>query len=239
MSLSKQDVRLQAERWTEHPRELLLVLQSFLQNLQSSAQTCSAGTGRRATQVLRCEPAAASALLHFILPHELPLNEYRRRAHDSPLDSRLVIDFIDRLRPTQDPASDPVDFPAELCTELEQTIRQFDRWVRFQQKQQQDLPLRSDSLRTTIELVDDEVLVRTDQDGSLKLKGTSSIPMFLAFWRAPGHRLGLHAFLDIDRGTTQTHLERHATRLCSKLQDVLLEVVRVENHYLLRKCRRQ
>jgi hypothetical protein len=189
--------------------------------------------------LLRLESSAAHALLESVLPHELPLNEYRRRAHDSPLDARLVIDFIDRLRPAQDPATGPIDIPAELCSELEQTIRQFERWVRFQKKQQQDLPLRSESLRTTIELVDDEVLVRTDQDGSLKLKGAASIPMFLAFWRAPGHRLGLQAFLDIDRGTSQTHLERHATRLCSKLQDVLLEVVRVDNHYLLRKCRRQ
>ncbi len=239
MALSKQDVRLQAERWIEQPRELLLVLQTFLQTLQSSGQPCSAGTGRRATQVLRCAPSAAATLLDSILPHELPLNEYRRRAHDSPLDARLVIDFIDRLRPAQDATAGPVDFPVELCTELEQTIRQFDRWVRFRNKQQQELPLRSESLLTTIELVDDEVLVRTDQDGSLKLKGAASIPMFLAFWRAPGHRLGLQAFLDIDRGTTQTHLERHATRLCSKLQDVLLEVVRSDNHYLLRKCRRQ
>jgi hypothetical protein len=62
--------------------------------------------------------------------------------------------------------------------------------------------------------------------------------MFLAFWRAPGHRLGLQSFLDIDRGTSQTHLERLATRLCSKLQDVLLEVVRLDNGYRLQKCRR-
>jgi len=238
MSLSKQDVRLQAERWTEQPHELLQVLHAFLQQIQTTAQPCSAGTGRKAAPVLRCEPAAASSLLEFILPHELPLNEYRRRAHDSPLDSRLVIDFIDRLRPSSDPSTGPIDFPAELCDELEQTVRQFERWVRFQKKQQQNLPLRSESLHTSIELVDDEVLVRTDQDGSLKLKGAASIPMFLAFWRAPGHRLGLQAFLDIDRGTTQTHLERHATRLCSKLQDVLLEVVRIDNHFLLRKCRR-
>ncbi|MEY3173017.1 MAG: hypothetical protein RLZZ436_930 [Planctomycetota bacterium] len=239
MSISRHDVRLQAERWTEQPQELLLVLQNFLQNLLGAAQQSSAGPSRRAAMLLRLESSAAHALLESVLPHELPLNEYRRRAHDSPLDARLVIDFIDRLRPAQDPATGPIDIPAELCSELEQTIRQFERWVRFQKKQQQDLPLRSESLRTTIELVDDEVLVRTDQDGSLKLKGAASIPMFLAFWRAPGHRLGLQAFLDIDRGTSQTHLERHATRLCSKLQDVLLEVVRVDNHYLLRKCRRQ
>lgn len=239
MSLSKHDVRLQAERWTEQPHELLLILQTFHQNLQNTGHQCSAGSGRRAPTVLRLEPAAARTLLDFILPHELPLNEYRRRAHDSPLDARLVIDFVDRLRPSQDPDSGPIDFPVELCAELEQTIRQFERWVRFQRKQQQDLPLRSEALRTTIELVDDEVLVRTDEDGSLKLKGAASIPMFLAFWRAPGHRLGLQAFLDIDRGTSQTHLERHSTRLCSKLQDVLLEVVRIDNHFLLRKCRRQ
>ena len=238
MSLSKLDAKLQAERWTEQPQELLAVLQEFLLALQTDARPHTAGTGRRVQRMLRLEPAAAIAILQKNLPHELPLNDYRRVAHDSPLDSRLVIDFIDRLRSSEDPSLAAVDFPADLCDELEQTIRQFERWVRFQRKQQQELPLRSESLQTTIEVVGDEIFVRTDQDGSLKLKGAASIPMFLAFWRAPGHRLGLQSFLDIDRGTSQTHLERLATRLCSKLQDVLLEVVRLDNGYRLQKCRR-
>ncbi|MEY2727566.1 MAG: hypothetical protein RLZZ458_3433 [Planctomycetota bacterium] len=238
MSLSKLDARLQAERWTEQPQELLQVLQDFLLALRTDARPLTIGNGRRRQPVLQLQPAAAIPLLQKILPHELPLNEYRRTAHDSPLDSRLVIDFIDRLRSSEDPSLAPVDLPADLCDELEQTIRQFERWVRFQRKQQQELPLRSESLQTSIEIVGDEIFVRTDQDGSLKLKGAASIPMFLAFWRAPGHRLGLQSFLDIDRGTSQTHLERLATRLCSKLQDVLLEVVRLDNAYRLQKCRR-
>lgn len=238
MSISKLDARLQAERWIEQPQELLLVLQEFLRALQADASPHTAGTGRRAQHLRRLQPVAAISLLQRILSHELPLREYRRVAHDSPLDSRLVIDFVDRLRASEDPGVVAVDLPADLCDELEQTIRQFERWVRFQKKQQQELPLRSESLQTTIEIVGDEIFVRTDQDGSLKLKGAASIPMFLAFWRAPGHRLGVQSFLDIDRSTSQTHLERLATRLCSKLQDVLLEVVRLDNGYRLQKCRR-
>ncbi|MEY3458355.1 MAG: hypothetical protein RL215_1512 [Planctomycetota bacterium] len=238
MSLSRIDARLQAERWAEQPQELLQVLHAFLQHLLKDGFETSVGGGRRAVRVIRFEAPAAVNLLQQMLPHELSLNEYRRHAHDSPLDSRLVIDFIDRLRPSQSETTEPIDLPSELCAELEQTIRQFDRWVRFRQKQQQQIPLRSEPLQTSIEIVDEEVLVKTDQDGSLKLRGAVSIPMFLAFWRAPGHRLGLQSFLDIDRGTSQTHLERHATRLCSKLQDVLLEVVRLDNGYRLQKCRR-
>ena len=84
---------------------------------------------------------------------------------------------------------------------------------------------RSELLKATIEEVDDEIIVRTDKDGSLKIRGSTNVPMFLALWRAPKHRLTIEQFLDIDRRTKQTNLERHRARLCARLQDVLIEVL--------------
>ena len=96
---------------------------------------------------------------------------------------------------------------------------------------------RSELLNATIEVLDDEIIVRTDRDGSLKVKGSTNIPMFLALWRAPKHRLNLEQFLDIDRQRKHTNLERHRARLCARLQDVLIEVLADEKSVTMKRCR--
>ena len=96
---------------------------------------------------------------------------------------------------------------------------------------------RSEPLKATIEVLDDEIIVRTDKDGSLKVKGSTNIPMFLALWRAPKHRLTLEQFLDIDRQRKHTNLERHRARLCARLQDVLIDVLADEKSVYMQKCR--
>lgn len=96
---------------------------------------------------------------------------------------------------------------------------------------------RSELLKATIEVHDDEIIVRTDRDGSLKVRGSTNIPMFLALWRAPKHRLTLDQFLDVDRRTKQTNLERHRARLCARLQDVLIEVLADDKCVRMQKCR--
>jgi len=143
---------------------------------------------------------------------------------------------LDRLQSDAD--GDLVVLPVAVLEEFRGNVDEFARWSKFQQRQEQT-QARSEALKTAIEFVDDELLVKTDGDGSLKLRGAVSIPMFLALWRAPGHRLSAQSFLDIDRSLSASGLERHSTRLCSKLQGVLLEVVRSGSGYLLRRCPRQ
>jgi hypothetical protein len=143
---------------------------------------------------------------------------------------------LDRLQ--AEPEDGQLVLPVAVVSEFRGNVDEFARWARFQQRQEQTLP-RSDALKTSIEFVDDELLVKTDGDGSLKLRGAVSIPMFLALWRAPGHRLSAQSFLDIDRSLSASGLERHSTRLCSKLQGVLLEVIRSGSGYVLRRCPRQ
>ena len=84
---------------------------------------------------------------------------------------------------------------------------------------------------------DDELLVNTDQDGSLKLRGSTNIPMFLAFFRTPKHHLSVDAFLDIDRTVKATNLDRHRVRLSCKLHDVLIEIVSEKDGYRMQKFR--
>lgn len=85
---------------------------------------------------------------------------------------------------------------------------------------------RSELLKAEIEFVDEhELIVRTDQNGSVKLRGATNVPMFLALWNAPKHRLPKEKFLDADVRGSQTNFERHRARLCGRLQEVLIEVV--------------
>lgn len=118
-----------------------------------------------------------------------------------------------------------------------QAIELTQRWVDKQERLRNGEGNRSEILKTTIEVADDELLVRTDQDGSLKLRGTSNIPMFLAFFRTAKHHLTLDAFLDIDRTVKATNLDRHRVRLSSKLHDVMIEIVSEKDGYRMQKFR--
>lgn len=234
--MSKRDIRLQAECWVDHPQQLLTEIQRLNSELQSYGTKQSAGAGASRGRVLRLTTDEATLILTLMEPLEPAINEYRRMTSESPLDCRLVIDIMDRLRDADEKGTS--DLPLSHLEELKTNVEEFERWSRFQLRQLKT-PLRSDLLKTSIELAGDEVLVLTDGDGSLTLRGSSTVPMFLAFWRAPEHRLGQQAFLDVDRATTPFSLERHSTRLCSKLQGVLLEVVKAGTGYQLRKCPRK
>ncbi|MEI7702757.1 MAG: hypothetical protein WCK86_23375 [Planctomycetia bacterium] len=234
--MSKRDIRLQAECWVDHPQQLLIEIRRLNSELRSHGTEQSAGAGASRGRVLRLTTDKASGILAFMEPLEAAINEFRRMTSECPLDCRLVIDFLNRLRDADETGA--IDLPMTHLEELQTNVDEFERWSRFQLRQLKT-PLRSDLLKTSIELSGDEVLVLTDGDGSLTLRGSSTVPMFLAFWRAPEHRLGQQAFLDIDRATTPFSMERHSTRLCSKLQGVLLEVVKAGTGYQLRKCPRK
>ena len=118
-----------------------------------------------------------------------------------------------------------------------QAIEVTQRWVDKQERLRCGEGNRSEILKTTIDVADDELLVKTDQDGSLKLRGTTNIPMFLAFFRTSKHHLSIDAFLDIDRTVKATNLDRHRVRLSSKLHDVMIEIVSEKDGYRMQKFR--
>lgn len=233
--MSRRDDRLQAQLWLDEPGRLSALLVRLAEQLEAAAVP-RAPASRRAEPTCEMPRSVAEALAAIVSADRGGINEYRRLTDASPLDCRLVLDVLDRLQ--SDAAGDLVVLPVAVLEEFRGNVDEFARWSKFQQRQEQT-QARSEALKTAIEFVDDELLVKTDGDGSLKLRGAVSIPMFLALWRAPGHRLSAQSFLDIDRSLSASGLERHSTRLCSKLQGVLLEVVRSGSGYLLRRCPRQ
>lgn len=234
--MSKRDAKLLAEEWNDSPVQLNSLIQPFVQALKSSGTESRESTGSRNPRAWKLSAAAASELLQMLTPSRPSLNEYRRIASHSPLDVRLLLDVLDRLE--HDRVEDHAVLPMHVVEEFEGNVEEFDRWCRFQSRQQ-TTPLRSELLLASIEILnEDEIILRTDQDGSVKLRGTASVPMFLAFWRAPGHRLSTEIFQDIDRGNTLSGLERQSTRLCARLQDVLIELVKTPNGFRMQRCRR-
>jgi len=233
--MSRQDDRLQAQLWLDEPGRLSELLVRLADQLEAAVVPMPA-TNRRSEPSVTLSQATAASLVAIVGTERGGINEYRRLTDASPLDCRLVLDVLDRLQAESEDGQ--LVLPAAVLSEFRGNVDEFARWSRFQQRQEQTLP-RSEALKTSIEFVDDELLVKTDGDGSLKLRGAVSIPMFLALWRAPGHRLSAQSFLDIDRSLSASGLERHSTRLCSKLQGVLLEVIRSGSGYLLRRCPRQ
>jgi hypothetical protein len=234
--MSKRDAKLLAEEWNDSPVQLNSLIQPFLKALKSSGTETRKEAGTGNSRIWKLTNSAASGLLQMLTPSRPSLNEYRRIASHSPLDVRLLLDVLDRLE--HDRSDDHTVLPMHVVEEFEGNFEEFDRWCRFQSRQQ-TTPLRSDILQASIEILnDDEIILRTDQDGSVKLRGTASVPMFLAFWRAPGHRLSTEIFQDIDRGNTLSGLERQSTRLCSRLQEVLIELVKTPNGFRMQRCRR-
>ncbi|MEJ7590976.1 MAG: hypothetical protein WKF77_05460 [Planctomycetaceae bacterium] len=121
-------------------------------------------------------------------------------------------------------------------TAVTQAIELTQRWVDKQEQLRSGEGNRSEILKTTIEVGDDELLVKTDQDGSLKLRliQYSDVPGVLSTAK---HHLTIDAFLDIDRTVKPTNLDRHRVRLSSKLHDVMIEIVSEKDGYRMQKFR--
>jgi len=191
----------------------------------------------------------AASLVPEALERLVPLHEamakYTILMKTTKLTPELLQPVIESLTPADsEPASgdaaaasaDSVMSLASL-TAIAEAIEATQRWVDKHERMRGKEGNRSEILKTTIELADDELLVNTDQDGSLKLRGSSNIPMFLAFFRTPKHHLSLDAFLDIDRTVRPTNLDRHRVRLSSKLHDVMIEIVSEKDGYRMQKFR--
>lgn len=233
--MSNREAKLQARQWVETPEILAEDLRRRLVDVGKFIPRVSEDEDPRNTGDRSVDPAIALELLATLEEYDNALWEYRRLVPVTGVKYRMFQPLIEVARQTLD-TKFAVLFSG--YSELEDAVVEVERWAKRQLTRATDIPLRSELLRASIEPLGDELIVRTDQDGSIKLRGAVNIPMFLAFWRAPKHRLGMDAFLEIDPGSKHTYLERHRTRLCSQLQDILLELVVDGNTVRLQRCRK-
>ncbi len=233
--MSNREAKSQGKQWVESPEilaeDLRRRLDFIYQNVVDASDPASVDSNHH--YLVASENSTES--LEILVADDSALWEYRRLVPETRIKYRMFQPLIEALRQAVETNS-PVPFSG--IQELEEAVKAVEHWAKKQAYRASEIPLRSDLLRTTIEQLGDELIVRTDQDGSIKLRGTVNIPMFLAFWRAPKHRLSTDAFLEIDPGSKHTYLERHRTRLCSQLQDILLELVVEGNGVRLQRCRK-
>ena len=227
---SKRDQKIQAMIWNDSPGELVPVVLAFVELLQTHGKE----TGKGQKKERRYSASESVTVRTPVAELDGELNQYRRLSSDTPLDVRLILEIRKQLGTSAD--GEGVGVAASLIEELADNARNFSRWSQFQQGQEHT-ELRSDVLSASIELDGSEVLVLTDRDGSTRLRGAVAVPMFLAFWRARGHRLSGRQFEDIDRSINRNSLERYRTRVCARLQQVLLEIVPAGRGFELRRCK--
>ena len=233
--MSNREAKSQGKQWVESPgilaEDLRRRLDFINKNAFESSDSEVGNSGRNCVVV----PENAAEVLELLEADDSALWEYRRLIPETRVKYRMLQPLIEALRQAVETKA-AVQFSG--VAELEEAVVAVEQWAKRQAFRAAEIPLRSDILRTTIEQLGDELIVRTDEDGSIKLRGIVNIPMFLAFWRAPKHRLSTEAFLEIDPGSKHTYLERHRTRLCSQLQDILLELVVEGNGVRLQRCRK-
>ncbi|MFO0998903.1 MAG: hypothetical protein U0936_01060 [Planctomycetaceae bacterium] len=233
--MSNREAKSQARQWVESPVILAEDLRRRLDYIKANvfeATDSESDSSRNESVVV---PEMAAEVLAILEADDSALWEYRRLVPETRVKYRMLQPLIEVLREV---VKTRTSLQFSGVQEIEDAVIAVGQWAKRQAFRAAEIPLRSDLLRTTIEQLGDELIVRTDQDGSIKLRGTVNIPMFLAFWRAPKHRLSNEAFLEIDPGSKHTYLERHRTRLCSQLQDILLELVVDGNGVRLQRCRK-
>jgi hypothetical protein len=233
--MSNREAKSQGKQWVESPEILAEDLRRRLDLIKKTAFETPGSEVGVSNRDCVIAPENAAEVLEVLEADDSALWEYRRLIPETRVKYRMLQPLIETLRQAVE-TKVAVQFSG--VAELEDAVVAVEHWAKRQAFREAEIPLRSDLLRTTIEQLGEELIVRTDQDGSIKLRGTVNIPMFLAFWRAPKHRLSTEAFLEIDPGSKHTYLERHRTRLCSQLQDILLELVVEGNGVRLQRCRK-
>ena len=233
-----------AIQWRDNPVLLVGDLRATFdwlwRNSNEAPDTVSRATGARVMAVSLVPEA-----LERLIPLHKALTKYAILLKASKLTPELLDPVIESLTlpdsalASEDSATASAESSVTLTglTAVTQAIELTQRWVDKQERLRNGEGNRSEILKTTIEVADDELLVKTDQDGSLKLRGSTNIPMFLAFFRTAKHHLSLDAFLDIDRTVKATNLDRHRVRLSSKLHDVMIEIVTEKDGYRMQKFR--
>ncbi|MDA1230867.1 MAG: hypothetical protein O2856_08840 [Planctomycetota bacterium] len=190
----------------------------------------------RATGARTIDASSKPEVLERLIPLHKALGKYTILLKGTNLTPDLLESVLESLTAVEQ-ASESNSITLHGLNSVIDAIDLTQRWVDKQVRLRGEEGNRSEVLKTTIEFLDNELLVKTDQDGSLKLRGSTNIPMFLAFFRTAKHFLKTEAFLDIDRTVKPTNLDRHRVRLSSKLHDVLIEIVSEKDGYRMRNYR--
>ncbi|MEZ6031639.1 MAG: hypothetical protein R3C17_00925 [Planctomycetaceae bacterium] len=229
-----------AIQWRDNPQLLVGDLRATCDWLiKYSVLPDSTTSGADEVRIL--PSAMVPEAIERLMPLHQALAKYTLLLKLTKLDADLLVPLLESLtNETADSAASARVAPGVLLPGLAAFIESIEltqQWVSRQQQRTSAEGNRSEILKTTIELVGDELLVNTDRDGSLKLRGSTNIPMFLAFFRNPRHHLSIDAFLDIDRTVRATNLDRHRVRLSSKLHDVYIEIIEEKGGYRMRNFR--
>ncbi len=233
-----------AIQWRDNPVLLVGDLRATFDWLWKNSEEATDAVAR-ATGARILAASLVPEALERLIPLHQALTKYAILLKAAKLTPELLDPVIDSLTlphaalGTEDSATASANSFILLTglTAVTEAIELTQRWVDKQERLRGVEGNRSEILKTTIEVGDDELLVKTDQDGSLKLRGSSNIPMFLAFFRSAKHHLTIDAFLDIDRTVKPTNLDRHRVRLSSKLHDVMIEIVSEKDGYRMQKFR--
>ncbi len=230
-----------AIQWRDDPTLLVGDLRAAMnwlwQNSDEAKDAVSRAVGVRAMDAALREDA-----IQLLMPLHKALAKYTVLIKTTKLTPDLLVPVIDSIMPDEsaEVLSQTADSGRIAVSGLNSVVDAVEftqRWVDKQQRMCGEVGNRSEILKTTIEIVGDELLVKTDLDGSLKLRGSANIPMFLAFFRTAKHFLDTDTFLDIDRTVKATNLDRHRVRLSCKLHDVLIEIVSEKGGYRMQKFR--
>jgi len=238
-----------AIQWRDNPTLLVGDLRAAMNWLWQNSDEATDAVSR-AVGVRTIDAALRDEAIELLMPLHKALAKYTVLIKTTKLTPDLLVQVIDSLMPDES-AQAPSETTASEILEsgkvasgiidisglnsIVEAVEFTQRWVDKQLRMCGEEGNRSEILKTTIEILGDELLVKTDQDGSLKLRGSANIPMFLAFFRTAKHFLDTDTFLDIDRTVKSTNLDRHRVRLSCKLHDVLIEIVSEKGGYRMQK----
>ena len=231
-----------AIQWRDNPELLVGDLRATCDWLVKNSLEPDSSTARTNGARL-LHSALVPEAIERLMPLHKALAKYTLLLKLTKLDADLLLPLLESLTNANADSAATTSAPVDqgvllsgLATFID-AIELTRQWVNKQQQRTSAEGNRSEILKTTVELIGDELLVNTDRDGSLKLRGSTNIPMFLAFFRTPKHHLSIDAFLDIDRTVKATNLDRHRVRLSSKLHDVYIEIIEEKGGYRMRNFR--
>lgn len=238
-----------AIQWRDDPTLLVGDLRAAMNWLWQNSDEATDAVSR-AVGIRKIDAGLRDEAIGLLMPLHKALSKYTVLIKTTKLTPDLLVPVIDSLMPDESaeatsettasaPKTSEVTASATIAVSglnsVVDAVELTQRWVDKQVRLQGEEGNRSEILKTTIEIAGDELLVKTDQDGSLKLRGSANIPMFLAFFRTAKHFLDTDTFLDIDRTVKSTNLDRHRVRLSCKLHDVLIEIVSEKGGYRMQK----
>ncbi len=235
-----------AIQWRDDPTLLVGDLRAAMNWLWQNSDEATDAVSR-AMGIRTIDAGLRAEAIELLMPLHKALAKYTVLIKTTKLTPDLLVPVLDSLMPDEsaETATETVTSPAVVSgmiavsglNSVVDAVELTQRWVDKQQRMKGEEGNRSEILKTSIEIMGDELLVKTDGDGSLKLRGSANIPMFLAFFRTAKHFLDTDTFLDIDRTVQSTNLDRHRVRLSCKLHDVLIEIVSEKGGYRMQKFR--